>query len=128
MPVDLTIDERTGIVYSTFRGKIETAELVNHIAALKAHPCFRPDYNELVDVSGVTAFDVPTEDLRELAMENSPFDASSIRVLVAPADLLFGLARMFQGFGGETRPNLIVVRSLAEAYRTLGLQPLPKAQ
>src|SRR6185312_10488957 len=111
MPVDLTIDERTGIVYSTFRGKIETAELVNHIAALKAHPCFRPDYNELVDVSGVTAF-----------------DASSIRVLVAPADLLFGLARMFQGFGGETRPNLIVVRSLAEAYRTLGLQQLPKAQ
>jgi hypothetical protein len=128
MPIDLTIDERARIVYSTFHGKIETADLLNHIAAMKAHPHFHPEYNELVDVSGVTAFDVPTEDLRELAMENSPFDPSSVRVLVAPVDLLFGLARMFQGFGGETRPNLIVVRSLNEAYRTLGLQPLPKAQ
>jgi len=128
MPIQLAIDQTARMVYSTFHGKVETADLVKHIRAIKAHPLFNPEFNELIDVSGVTAFNVASEELRSLAMENSPFHPSSLRVLVAPADLLFGLGRMFQGFGNETRPNFLVVRSLSDAYRTLGLEPLPKAQ
>jgi hypothetical protein len=61
-------------------------------------------------------------------MQDSPFDPSAKRAFVASEDLIFGLARMFQTFGGDRRPNFFVVRTLAEARKRLGLNDISKVQ
>jgi len=116
------------MVYSVFYCDMTTTDMVQHIAAIRGHPDFNPDFDELIDASGVSSFDIPSDDVRELASHDSPFHASPKRVLVAPQDLVFGLGRMFQTFGSKQRPHFIVVRTLDEAYRRLGRERLPKAQ
>ena len=128
MATKLTIDPKLKVVYSTYYGDMTTTDLVQHIAAIRKHPDFNPDFDELIDASGVTSFDIPSDDVRELASRESPFHAHATRVLVAPQDLVFGLGRMFQTFGNEQRPHFVVVRTLDEAYRRLGRERLPKAQ
>ena len=128
MPTRLSIDVKARMVYSSYYGDMTTTDLVQHIASIRKHPDFDPDFDELIDASGVTSFEVPSDDVRELASHDSPFHAHAKRVLVAPQDLIFGLGRMFQTFGSEQRPHFIVVRTLDEAYRRLGRERLPKAQ
>ncbi|HKT23898.1 MAG TPA: hypothetical protein VJR04_04815 [Terriglobales bacterium] len=128
MATKLTVDLKLKIVYSTYYGDMTTTDLVQHIAAIRKHPDFNPDFDELIDASGVRSFDVPSDDVRELASRESPFHPHAKRVLVAPQDLVFGLGRMFQTFGNEQRPHFVVVRTLDEAYRRLGRERLPKAQ
>lgn len=128
MPTKLSIDTKGRIVYSSYYGDMTTTDLTQHIAAIRKHADFNPDFDELIDASGVTSFDVPSDDVRELASHDSPFHAHAKRVLVAPQDLVFGLGRMFQTFGSEQRPHFIVVRTLDEGYRRLGRERLPKAQ
>ena len=120
MPTKIIIDRKSGVVYSTLSGKIGTPDLVRHIAAIREHPDFDPSSNELIDATEVTSLDISSADIQAFAMQDSPFDASAKRVLVASDDLIFGLARMFQTFGGDRRPNFIVVRTLAEARKRLG--------
>ena len=122
MPTTLHIDREAGIVYSTFYGDVDTAELVEQVAAIRRHSDFDPQFRELIDASNVTSFDVSSDEVRDLAIQPAPFAPSARRVLVASEDLVFGLARMFQIFGGEQRPHFEVVRTLEQAYQLLGLK------
>jgi hypothetical protein len=128
MPTKLTIEPQLRMVYSSYYGDMTTTDLVQHIAAIRTHPKFDPNFDELIDATEVKSFDVPSDDVRELASHESPFHPHAKRVLVAPQDLVFGLGRMFQTFGSERRPHFIVVRTMDEAYRRLGRRRLPKAQ
>ena len=121
MPTKLRIDPQARIVYSTLSGNIELDDLIRQVAAIRAHPQFDPEFNELIDLSAVTSFNVSSEDVRRLAGRDSSFSPSADRVLVATQDLVFGLARMFQTFSADRRPRFTVVRSLSEAYCQLGL-------
>ncbi|MGC2792512.1 MAG: hypothetical protein WA899_10855, partial [Candidatus Sulfotelmatobacter sp.] len=62
--------------------------------------------------------------LRELAkQEPAMADSASRRlIIVAPATVGFGLARMFQMLSESTRPLLEVVRTLEEALAALDVQ------
>jgi hypothetical protein len=44
------------------------------------------------------------------------------RVVIAPTDYKFGIARIFEIEGETTRPSLHVVRSLREAWAILGVE------
>ena len=59
------------------------------------------------------------EEMRALARVADPFSHRSIRVLVAPTDVLFGMARMYDAAGEREHPNQVVVRTLDEAHRIL---------
>ena len=128
MSTRLMIDTEAKIVYSTYHGTVKTEDLIRHIEAIRSHPQFDPDFDELIDATGVTVLDIASTEVRELAFHESPFHPAAKRVLVAPQDVVFGLGRMFQTLGSESRPYFIVVRSLDEAHRRLGLERLPKAQ
>jgi hypothetical protein len=71
----------------------------------------------ILDLSSVTEFAVSAEFIRGLASrEPAMGDATRRRrVIVAPANVGFGLSRMFQIVGEPTRPLLSVVRTLDEA-------------
>ncbi len=55
----------------------------------------------------------------ELANSAPAFPAATMRVLVAPRDISYGMVRMFQILGETKRPNMHVVRTMDEAYRLL---------
>ncbi|MGA9545204.1 MAG: hypothetical protein WBQ85_16630 [Candidatus Sulfotelmatobacter sp.] len=75
----------------------------------------------IVDFSAVTDWALSSAFLQELA-KREPAMADSARrrlIIVAPAAVGFGLARMFQMLGESTRPLLEVVRTLEEALAAL---------
>ncbi len=78
----------------------------------------------IVDFSSVTDWALSSAFLQELA-KREPAMADSFRrrlIIVAPAAVGFGLARMFQMLGESTRPLLEVVRTQEEALTALGAE------
>ena len=51
-----------------------------------------------------------------------PDAANRPRFIVAPDIFLYGISRMFQIVGSDTRPLLQVVRSMDQALTALGVQ------
>jgi hypothetical protein len=71
------------------------------------------------------AFRVSAETIRHLAGRPIPPLRDIPRAVVAPTDLAFGMARMYQIVSDDHRPNLQVVRSMREAYQALGITAEP---
>ena len=76
----------------------------------------------IFDFTEVTSFDVSSGSVHSLA-DAPPLipDASCPRVVVAPAQHIYAMSRMFQIVGERSRPTFRVVRSLAEALAVIGL-------
>ena len=76
----------------------------------------------IFDFTAVTSFNVSSASVRSLA-EASPLipDVACPRVVVAPAQHIFAMSRMFQILGGSSRPSFTVVHSMAEALTVIGL-------
>ena len=77
----------------------------------------------IVDLSSVTELALSTEFVRQLANREPVGDATAtLRVIVAPTTLLFGLFRTFQILSERTLPMLVVVHTPDEACLVLGVQ------
>jgi hypothetical protein len=118
----LAIDVNQRLVVHTFSGVLTDADISDLPARVSSHPDFDPTFSEILDFSGVTAGTFSTPALDAVARSNSSFSPASIHVLIAPQDHLFGLARMAQVLAGKTRPNSVVVRTMEEARKVLGLE------
>jgi hypothetical protein len=119
------------IIRCRFEGRVtdqtmkESYELAAKYVELNA-PCAG-----IFDMSAVTAVDISPQTIRELA--NSPPtmpDPASPRFIVAASPQMFGMARMFELQGQDTRPNLHVVRTAREVWVILGVdephfEPIP---
>ncbi len=77
----------------------------------------------IFDFSCVTEVPLSTDFIRRLALQKPSMAnaASSPRMIVAPNTAAFGLSRMFQIIGEQTRPLLHVVRTMEEALAILGV-------
>ncbi len=77
----------------------------------------------IVDFSEVENFELSPPDIRELASRPPVIqDREALRFIIAPSPFIYGLARMFELLGQETRPNLHVVRSQKEVWVILGIE------
>jgi hypothetical protein len=76
----------------------------------------------IIDLSLVTAFRVSIDVIKRVANSEPIFPPSLIRVVVAPADHVYGMARMFSGLSQHTRSNSHVVRTINEAYELLEIK------
>lgn len=86
------------------------------------HGAERPTYSGILDMSGVVSFNVSAATVRQLAQLPPAIPDPNIpRVIVAGSNQMFGLARMFEIQGSDTRPNLHVVRTEKEALAILGV-------
>ncbi len=74
----------------------------------------------LVDLSGVTGFEISNEVVRFIARAPSALPEEIVRVIVAPQGHIYGVTRMFQFYADGNRPNVHVVKSMEEAYAYLG--------
>jgi DNA-binding NarL/FixJ family response regulator len=115
-------DPKSKILHGKFNGQLTSASIRDYCrtaASLWAATDFR---GSAIDLSGVTSVDVTLDAIHELAAA-SPVDpvASRPRVIVAPNDQIFGLARMFQMTGKATRPNLRVAQNARQVFALLGV-------
>lgn len=117
--VEIRIDAARQAVFITAEGKVTEAGITDAIARLRAEPNFRPHFSELLDMRGVTGFEVSSEAVRALTQLDL-FDPSARRAFVVASDLAFGLARMYSLARGP-HEQLRVFRSVEEARAWLGL-------
>lgn len=75
----------------------------------------------ILDLSEVTKLEVSAPAVVRLSKNPPLFGGSEIRVIVAPQDLTYGMARMFQISRSEIHGGLHVVHTSQEAYRILKL-------
>ncbi|MGI9104031.1 MAG: hypothetical protein ACR2IF_16440 [Terriglobales bacterium] len=123
MPAVIKIDRQRRLVCSTFYGELTDQELLRHHTALTADPLFDPTFSEIADFSAVTKVAVSEIALQSLAKRQSLYREAVIHVVVAPQEIAFQLAGKYQSMAQETRPNLVVVQTLEEAYQRLGVKP-----
>ena len=116
-------DSKNRIIRCRFEGSITDEALKDyHRAAIKLVASKIP-YAGILDMSAVTSVDISPQTIRELAISPPTVpDPASPRFIVAASPRLFGLARMFELQGQETRPNLHVVRSIKEVWVILGVE------
>jgi hypothetical protein len=126
MAVQLTIEVEQRAVICTFTGEVTDADLLSVHSLIHSHPDFDPDFSEILDFSCVTSANLSTPVIQQASQRPSNFKLSSKHVVIAPQDFMFGLARMAQVFAESTHPNAVVVRSVAEARKFLGLADAAK--
>jgi hypothetical protein len=126
MAVQLTIEVEQRVVVCTFTGEVTDADLLSVHSLINSHPDFNSDFSEILDFSSVSAANLSTPAIQLVSQRPSNFKLSSKHVVIAPQDFMFGLARMAQVFAESTHPNAVVVRSIAEARKFLGLADATK--
>jgi len=70
----------------------------------------------------VTSFRVSTDFIKRIADSAPIVPSLLIRVIVAPADHVFGIGRMFSVLSQNTRSNTHVVRTMDDAYALLKIK------
>ena len=116
MPFEIRLDATKRIARTRVWGQLTDAELLAHrerIQALFDRRELDDRWAQIVDFMEVTGFvGVSSDGVRSMA-ERNPWPATAIRVIVAPTDEAFGLARMYQLF--RHIEQVRVTRSLTDA-------------
>ncbi len=118
----IEFDAKNNILRARLEGRVTDDILLDCYAAMARGAVSHPACRGIADVSGVTEFSVSSTAIKQLSKAPPAFPAASMRIFVAPQPHVFGMARMFQMLGEETRPNLHIVRTMDEAYRLLEVE------
>lgn len=122
-----------GILCGRVEGPMTDQSLREYYRLVGEHADRLQPRGGIADFSAVTSFDVSSETVHDLArLAPAMPDPALPRVVVAPSPLIYGMSRVFQAVGGDSRPTLRVVRTLEEAYQFVGVpsprfEPLPEA-
>lgn len=102
-----------------FVGDIEDEHILGTYARLAESPDYDYAADDLVDLTDVTRFDVTSDGLRQVMGFFSGADQLGIHTrlaIVAPADVVYGVSRMYQMLRGDDVPEEIAVfRDMDEA-------------
>ena len=115
-------DSKNRILRSRMTGRVTNDEIVEYYRAVPKYVALTDPLAAILDLSAVTVLDVSPEKVRELAKaEPAVSDPRRPRIVLAPSAQAYGLMRMFEMLGEQTRPNLHVVRDEAEVWAILGI-------
>jgi hypothetical protein len=122
MALSFDFDHANKIIRCQIAGLVTDQSLTDYYHEMSRHGAERPTYSGMLDMSGVTALNVSSATIRKLAQLPPAIpDPDVPRVIIAGSPHLYGMARMFDIQGAETRPNLHVVRNEKEALAILGV-------
>jgi hypothetical protein len=115
-------DAKHSIIRWILEGEV-TEEVFSDYIQLSAEtvPKF-PAKGLILDLSKAAVFKVPPSVLWRLANKEPTLAGHFPRVIVAPTDLTDVPARMFSILSETKRPNLHVVRNMADAYEFLKVE------
>ncbi|MBW2397174.1 MAG: hypothetical protein JRG95_23235 [Deltaproteobacteria bacterium] len=120
MPLHFRIDEEAGLVITTAEGRVSAEDLVAHARELAKTPN-RP-LRELVDFSETVEITLPTEAVSDAArfLRDEDQNAAGSRVaMVAKADAVFGMMRLFEAYRAHSGVLIRVFRNRDDALRWL---------
>src|ERR1700743_1375558 len=112
MPVQYFIDCKARLVTTVFFGIFTDSDVWHLIDQLRKDPEYDPDFDELIDCTGVTENLVSAGTLS--AVRSSP---KPKRAVVAPSPKNYGIARMFQAL--QVNQQIEVFKTLEEAREWL---------
>ncbi len=115
MPAVLKVDPQRRIVFSTFHGDVSGEDILRHGKVILADPHFQSNFADVVDFSSISIANVDDTALKTLAGTQSIFERGVPHVIIAPADLPYEMAVKYRDIAQKSRPNLHVVRTVAEA-------------
>jgi hypothetical protein len=124
VPIEYEIDQSLSLIRTTCRGEVRFPDVIAHFRALREHASLPQGVDVLLDFTELETFP-DSEHIRSVALEvGSLMPAIQWRncALVAPADLAFGIGRMFE-MATETYFRAIMVfrkRDEAEAWLAKG--------
>jgi len=127
MPADFVIDVHAGVVFTKGAGVLGRDDVLQHNARLIAHPDFRPQFSQLMDVSAVSKIEISVKELEQLTIP-TVFERTSRRAILVASDLQYGVGRMtevFSEMNGQT--GVRVFRDAQEAFAFLGIDGVPPA-
>ncbi len=123
MPHQFDFDPTNRILRCRLEGRVTDEELYGCYRDIEGYSAQTDPLAGIIDFSGVTSLDVSPKTIRDLArLPPAMPNPARPRVLVAVSPPVFGLARMFELHGQDTRPNLHVVRTEKEMFAILGIQ------
>lgn len=124
MPITYQIDHSTGVIRTSCSGVVTLDDVLGHFRALESDPECPPRLDVLLDFSEWTS----EAKGAELRAAGDAVGSVSHRVqfgacaIVAPADLRFGMARMFEVFADAWFDAIQVFRTVAAAEAWLSSQ------
>jgi hypothetical protein len=123
VPYQIDFDTTNRILRARFIGVVTDDDL-KKVYRLCEEQATRVDpLSGITDFTDVTAVAFSPQTMRDLARTKPIMpDPSRPVIFVAPTPDLFGMARMFELQGAESRPNLQVVHTPEEAYRILNVR------
>jgi hypothetical protein len=105
MPYQFDFDPTNRILRGRLDGCVTDEVIKDYYRAAAAYAARLDPCLGITDLSAVTSFEVSPETLRVLAHSTPVMpDPSRVRVILAPDDHAFGMARLFQLEGGEFAP------------------------
>jgi hypothetical protein len=123
MPYTFDFDSANRILRCRLSGRVNDEILKDFFQAGSQYAVRIQPAAGIVDLSGVTSFDVSTPAIKAVA-KSAPVlhDPVLRRVVIAPSPGIYGMMRMFEMEGEATRPGLQVVRSEREAWAILAVR------
>ena len=123
MPYQIDFDSTNRVLRARFEGRVTDDDLKSGYRFGQENVTGFDPLSGITDFSGVTTVAFSAQTMRELARTKPILpNPSRVVVFVAPSPDLFGMARLFELEGAEARPNLQVVRTMAEAYQVLNIR------
>ena len=128
MPISYTIDHEKKLVITRLRDAVTEDQVYEHNRLLRSDPLFDPSYKQLTDMTELGEVLVGTGMIKDTARDHF-FLPGVARALVAPSDVVYGMARMFAIHSESMGQKIEVFRELEAAEMWLGLRPeLPSDQ
>ena len=125
MPHRLEFDFEHRILHIIHEGEIHGRDIEELGDQLKPQLGELNPSATISDFSPATSVHMNSQMVRHLAMKDTfAFPQTMRRLIVAPLDYQFGLARMYEMSADPPFAELSVVRSLEEAFAALGFQNL----
>lgn len=120
MTVKSTIDPNSGVIVHAVTGTLDLDEVVGALERILNHPLFTPGSDVLWDFSYAITGGLDARELRSLVRrvgERMDGRGEGYKIaLVAPRDVDYGLARMYEAYASELPVELSVFRSSGEAW------------
>ena len=124
MPIRVNVDETRKLVEVVFEGELTESDIADLMDRHLRDPRSAFPLG-LFDLCGVTAMSLSSDSVRDAAGRvaehvNSRLEGGKLAI-VAPRDLLFGMARMYEILRSESPVEVRVFRQRDEAESWLGL-------
>jgi hypothetical protein len=121
MPYHFEFDRNHRILLTVVSGEYTDEEQLSINTDIRRHATALNPIAGIGDMSAITACLVTPASIQIAARESSPYDVGVKRFLVAPGDHVFGMSRMYQMTGKESRTSMRIVRTRDEALEELGV-------